>query len=43
MSYSEVMRDKGREQVKKTIKTTIEAAKGADVIEGVWITSWTIL
>jgi flagellar basal body-associated protein FliL len=43
MSYSELMNDKGREQVKKAIKTTIEAVKGAGVIEGVWITSWTIL
>ncbi|MDD5167390.1 MAG: flagellar basal body-associated FliL family protein [Syntrophales bacterium] len=43
MLFPELLNDKGREQVKKKIKSSIEALKGSDVVDSVFITSWTIL
>ena len=43
MPYSELLHDKGREQIKKRIKAHIEEQKGTGSINDVWITSWTLL
>lgn len=43
MPLSELLHEKGREQVKKKIKAHIEEQKGTGVVGDVWITSWTIL
>ena len=43
MLFPELMSPKGREIVKKKIKSDIEISKGSGVAEDVWITSWTIL
>ena len=43
MSLSELIQDKGRDQVKKKIKAHIEELKGSGAVGDVWITSWTIL
>lgn len=43
MPYSELLNDKGRDQIKKKIKAHIEEQKGSGAVGEVWITSWTLL
>jgi len=43
MPFPELLRDAGRDQVRKKIKTHMEAVYGIGAVDRVWISAWVIL